>query len=771
MYRLGFIHGVAVPASRESNSDCDETAAGVFCYESYHRGTTRCGATVTGNTSHAWDEDRSLLARKHAYQMVLDTPARVTFDTCRSAMGAAAVLVVSRSVEGRTTRIAFDSVAACTDGGDSGSVSWSDIVTVTLGAGSHDVFVGSRSLVGSYTLDIGCSPAPSTINPPTIPPTTSPTPVPSSRSSLNPTPPPTTSPSSRSFSSLPTSPSRTPTPSTLSPSTSGVTTQGDLVCGAVVEGDTTGAADAGHHSSGDHFWRFAVTATTEVEFNTCGSDFDTYLRIFDGTNTQGPQLATDDDGCQGSLNSKLHHVFEPGSYTVLLEGWLGNEGRYELSVVCQPLPPSDAEHCSDEVDSSSAAVCECAGSAWFGSGNFWVFREVQGSIRCSSAAFDRDPAPGVFKECRCLTDLSRLPSPAPTGLPTWSNPTAQPTTIDPTATPTASVPTGVPTVRPTLSSPTMMLVPGHAVTVPSALVNQTDSNSDGSTTDGSGSDLLVPAIACVVGVAVCALVVIATARFQRHTSGKQLPQKAVVSVVGELADSIKWRSEPRAQPHMYTEIDQPPANRWTPPSDDESQSTHFARPYDDVRDRSDVILVSPNYVQPSSPSTKAPTYDAPVSPPSYAVPPVYHQPAADYASVHYAPLSDGADIYDSVDDGYGIVLVTAPPLPGPPRVPKPRNGLGSPEQTNVNQKKNIPTSKFYNAAFTTQSNTTATAPIPLPVWQPSYHDIAASSLQDTDGDEHTYEYDEVLDLERQQQQQQQDDGQHFYEYSEVAGNM
>ena len=46
----------------------------------------------------------------------------------RSAMGTAAVLVVSRSVEGQTTRIAFDSVAACTDGGDSGSVSWSDRV-------------------------------------------------------------------------------------------------------------------------------------------------------------------------------------------------------------------------------------------------------------------------------------------------------------------------------------------------------------------------------------------------------------------------------------------------------------------------------------------------------------------------------------------------------------------------------------------------------------------------------------------------------------------
>ena len=653
---MGFIHGVVVPASRERTryDDCDETAADVFCFESYHRGTARCGATVTGNTSHAWNMDRSERARKHTYQMVLNAPALVTLSTCRSAMRTAAVLVVSQAAgqnQTQTIRIAFDGVASCPGGRGGGSV-----VTVTLGAGSHDIFVGSRTDMGAYTLDIACASAPS-ISPTATSPASSPMPAPSIRSI------------SPAANPLTTSPSSTPAPSSSAPSNASPSAQGDLVCGATVQGDTTGAADAGHHASGEHFWQFTVTATTEVEFDTCGSNFDTYLRIFNGTSTQGPQLAADDDGCQqGNFNSRLHHVFEPGLYTVLLEGYLGNEGRYELSVVCRPLP-----------------------------------------------------------------------SFAPTSLPTRSNPAFHPTSIEPMAAPTASGPTRVPTVSPPGSSSTTMPVPGRAVTVPSTFVNQTESNSDGST-DGSGSDLLVPAVACVVGVAFGALVVVMITRLRRRTWGKRPPPKAIVSVVGELASGIKWRSDPH-DAHMYTEIDQPPANRWTPPSDEESQGNNFQRPYDDVRDRSDVVLVSPNYVQTTptnSPSKKAPTYDSPVSPPKYAAPLVYHEPAADYASVQYAPLSNDNAIYDSVDDGYGIVLAaTPPPMPGPPRMPKPANGLGSPEQKNVT---NTISPKFYNAAFT------------------------------KDGDEHTYEYNE-LPGPNLEQQQQQDDRQHLYEYSEVVGNM
>jgi len=76
-------------------------------------------------------------------------------------------------------------------------------------------------------------------------------------------------------------------------------------------------------------------------------------------------------------------------------------------------------------------------------------------------------------------------------------------------------------------------------------------------------------------------------------------------------------------------------------------------------------------------------------------------------------------------------------------MPKPANGLGSPEQKNVS---NTPSPKFYNAAFTTQRHTAE------------------------DGDEHTYEYNE-LPGPNLEQQHQQDDRQHIYEYSEVVGNM
>ena len=113
---------------------------------------------------------------------------------------------------------------------------------------------------------------------------------------------------------------------------------GDLTCGSTFTGDTTGAAHVVGSSSGEHFYRLAVTAPTEYTFSTCeGSAYDTRLRLYSGDHlaSSSTELANVDDAC--SLQSLITRMLEPGAYTLIVEGFSSNEGTATSTVASTAL--------------------------------------------------------------------------------------------------------------------------------------------------------------------------------------------------------------------------------------------------------------------------------------------------------------------------------------------------------------------------------------------------------------------------------------------------
>ncbi len=105
-----------------------------------------------------------------------------------------------------------------------------------------------------------------------------------------------------------------------------------LVCGDVVEGNTTDGVSYVGNESADAFYTFEVTTAGEYTFSTCGSSFDTYLRLYDVCPLSANQIADNDDFC--GLQSQISITLDPGTYFIVVEGYTEAEGAYLLSVQC-----------------------------------------------------------------------------------------------------------------------------------------------------------------------------------------------------------------------------------------------------------------------------------------------------------------------------------------------------------------------------------------------------------------------------------------------------
>ena len=108
--------------------------------------------------------------------------------------------------------------------------------------------------------------------------------------------------------------------------------------GDVIYGTTNGAtndANVTSNTSGDVWYTYASTSADDVTITTCGSPFDTYLRVFDSCT--GEQIAYNDDmgsECASSgLNSQLTFANDGVStYHIMVEGFSSNVGDFTLSV-------------------------------------------------------------------------------------------------------------------------------------------------------------------------------------------------------------------------------------------------------------------------------------------------------------------------------------------------------------------------------------------------------------------------------------------------------
>jgi hypothetical protein len=126
-----------------------------------------------------------------------------------------------------------------------------------------------------------------------------------------------------------------------------------------------------------------VSQTGEYLFDTCGSEFDTYLLIFEKTGSNpginvGEQIASC-DGC-GNCGSQaqLAVLLTPGAYWVVLEGSANQSGVYNLTADCSTPDPTLAGTlpCGVNSTGNTTGAINAVGST--SPENWWAFTAVDG---------------------------------------------------------------------------------------------------------------------------------------------------------------------------------------------------------------------------------------------------------------------------------------------------------------------------------------------------------------------------------------------------------
>ncbi|WP_417238429.1 T9SS type A sorting domain-containing protein [Bizionia sp.] len=113
-----------------------------------------------------------------------------------------------------------------------------------------------------------------------------------------------------------------------------------ISCGDTISGSTIAATDSGNNTSNDVWYVLAGTANgEEITASLCGSDYDTYIRVFDAC--AGTQVAFNDDA-SGVCSPQSQVTFTSDgatTYYIMVEGYSSNNGNFDLAITCVP-PPS-----------------------------------------------------------------------------------------------------------------------------------------------------------------------------------------------------------------------------------------------------------------------------------------------------------------------------------------------------------------------------------------------------------------------------------------------
>jgi hypothetical protein len=118
---------------------------------------------------------------------------------------------------------------------------------------------------------------------------------------------------------------------------------GAIRCGDTVTGTTDGAGTHVGNGASDHVYTFDVTEDmidrerqlAMLTFDSCESEFDTYLRIFDVGFTE--EITACDDCGPCGLQTVLNTALEVGQYNLVIEGYESNEGVYSVAMSCEPF--------------------------------------------------------------------------------------------------------------------------------------------------------------------------------------------------------------------------------------------------------------------------------------------------------------------------------------------------------------------------------------------------------------------------------------------------
>ena len=114
---------------------------------------------------------------------------------------------------------------------------------------------------------------------------------------------------------------------------------GTITVDTPVSGSTVASGSHVGNGASDHIYSFSLSgeyAMWYIEFNSCGSQFDTWLRIFDSDLEH--ELAGCDDCGPCGTRTVLDAVLAPGNYFVVVEGWNTAEGYYEITMSAMAGP-------------------------------------------------------------------------------------------------------------------------------------------------------------------------------------------------------------------------------------------------------------------------------------------------------------------------------------------------------------------------------------------------------------------------------------------------
>ncbi|MBI4717619.1 MAG: hypothetical protein HY763_07430 [Planctomycetes bacterium] len=103
----------------------------------------------------------------------------------------------------------------------------------------------------------------------------------------------------------------------------------------------------GQPASPDVWWQYTASSTATALIETCGSDFDTVVNVFDACG--GAELACDDDDDACGLDSRQSRIMftaqQGGTYWVRVAGYSGEVGEIRLRIALLPPPAND--DCAD----------------------------------------------------------------------------------------------------------------------------------------------------------------------------------------------------------------------------------------------------------------------------------------------------------------------------------------------------------------------------------------------------------------------------------------
>ncbi len=126
-------------------------------------------------------------------------------------------------------------------------------------------------------------------------------------------------------------------------------------------GSTSSASDNCSSSSGvDHMYNFTISSTATVTIDLCGSDYDTKLYVYSiSESCGGTSVGYNDDDC-GLQSSVTLTSLAAGNYVIVVEGFSGATGNYDLTIDIS-APPAPTIHdclgaqpaCFDSFDEDS----------------------------------------------------------------------------------------------------------------------------------------------------------------------------------------------------------------------------------------------------------------------------------------------------------------------------------------------------------------------------------------------------------------------------------